>query len=626
MSSAFRDAGVISASFAVAACVVLLELRRADRRRRMARCFAAVVSIAGLCAWAIGGAHLRGSAATTRARVAALWTASSVAAVPPPGNVARDVWFALPDAAQAPEGALRVPDVGYVRRHVPRLATLHVYGDGIDPAEVSGLEGITLILHPGSGRRLRPVVDSIFYPASIDAGDMLSVRGTLAGLESGRHVSVTLSGPDGGSKSTEVVADPEGRASFEVRASPSAAAGGFVWSFKVAYVGDPTKPIEEESLGVQVKPLHLPRLLALASDPGLDTARLLRWYAGASGRMTVRTLVSAGRYRFGSSGGAPDSFASIDAALLDQFDGLLVDAGALGALDAAQRGALETAVVEGGLGVLVMADPEGEAHPSTDPFFQPWRVVGDGAEIGDQHLTRLRDAAGSFLPGEPVSVPSRQVILGEEQIGVLSDGQARWIAAAAPRGRGRVATTLVNEAWRWQQEAPQGPFAAYWSLVLGSVVRRGAQADGSLWLDAEAPRFADAPMDLFWSGPGEPPRSVTFLGDRVPAGVEGLGAQGRPEPLGMRWDFWPRQHGWHRGVGPAGTCVDFWVDEPQAWPGVRAARRMEATGWLAATAETHPEHGPEREPAGSVWEALAFAGFLVAAAYLWCESEASRRS
>lgn len=596
--------------------LMALEWLRSERRWRVARTAAVLGAFSSLWAWALLAQRPVGGPAGPE--TAWVWTGGPAPAAPAGPRVPTDHWFALPGAEGAPVLAQAVPDLAYVRRSLPRLGRLTLLGDGLDPSEAPAAAGLEVRWISGRTRRRVPSVDAVDYAETITVGDSVEVRGRVAGLVPGSHATVILAGPDGSTRSADVVANAEGFGPFHVSAAPAGAPGRFVWTLSVLEGARPDRPVEQESLGVSVEAPLLPRLLVLAESPRLDSARLLRWYAAAGGRVTERTRVSAGRFQFANSAGSAGSFAALDARLLGAFDVVLADPGSLAALSGPERRALEAAVSDSGLGVLVEADapPKGAR---ADPFFMPWVFEAVAGAPAEDHLTRLLGRSGSLLPGEPVDAPPVPISPRSGQTGLLWDGQGRCLAAEVLRGTGRLAVTLVGDTWRWRQREPAGAFAAYWSLLLRGTARAGVPGEGGrLIADPPTSCVVDRPLHLFWAGPGGPPGRLGLAGDAFASWADPLLDAGVPQPLGARWDFWPRSAGWHRAAAVGGEpALDLWVARASAWPGVRSAERRATASRVVEEGSVAPRSAPDRS---SPWGALgAFVAFLFCGAFLWSE-------
>lgn len=587
------------------------EARRPDRRRRGMR----VVAVGVACAALAGLGRFAFRPWTPPAdgrREAVLLTAGAAVTGAGGGRLA------LPEAASPSADARIVPDAAFLRREFPALAAVRIEGLGVETGDAESLHGLA-IAHQPPASAAGPAIAALHVPRELVLGERLEVQGRVRGLAPGQTISLALEGPDGTTRSTEVAAAGEGGAAFVLDGGTPVAAGTHEWRLRLGAGG------ETVAVGVAVVPPELPRVLFWESAPSFDSGRLRRWLADAGARVAARTQVSVDRVRtatVGVEGGAE----RLDAALLEGFDVVIADVPALAALAPAERAALQVAVRDGGLGLLLTA--EGFA-PQADDFFAPWTLAqaGSGEEIGEERRARLRLPGGSEL-AEPVAVADAAIAPAGGTRSLVRDPLDRTLAAMQPRGRGRIALTLVYDSWRWLQGGQAGAFAAYWSQLLSAVARPQAGTGSWRLRDAAAePVFVDQPVHLVWTGPADQAPSEVRIESRT--ATESVTLALRGEAGERAGTFWPRQSGWHRVTAvDGGRAFDFFVQPPETLPGVRLARREQATVRLMvdSPAAGTEDAARERAPFGSgpPWPEILFALLLAASAGLWLESRVRR--
>ena len=596
--------------------LLLLEWRRPNRRHLRWRLVATVLAVAALALLARPVPEPEAPHAVSEA---VLWTAGSS---PAPTGEEHFPQFALPDATGAPPQATILPDVGLLRRRCANLQTLQVFGDGLDQAELSRLGGLRVIFHPPDHPAPKsPGVCFLSCPRELPLGEPFVVEGRVAGLPPGASLPVSLEAPDGDKTEAPTTnADSRGEATFRLQAPPLPAAGRFEWQLRV---GSTTEP-----LGVSVVAPTLPRVLVLEGEPHFDTAALRRWFEAADGTFTVRTQVGKENARFAAAQTATP-FATVDAALLAGYDLVLTDGQALATLHPEERAALLAAVDQTGLGLLVRADaavlpPDTPNLPAELLPLFPWKLTPVGeAPPGEERPVRPR-WVGQTNPSEvPVVAAPFALELTPSQDRLIGDREDHALAAAARRGRGQVALTLLRATTRWQRENEQGSFAAYWSFLFSRLARpSGTASRWSLVNGDGGPVFVDHPLELRWCGPADQfpsPGFVTTLEE--PSGTTLPLAQNPREPDDWRGTFWPRRAGWHRvTVKPGGTPFNFYVHPASDWSVLQANRRRAGTARLAAlSAGLNPAFSPLEVTRRPIPPAAWFALFFLSAGYLWAE-------
>lgn len=582
--------------------------------RRLLRILASAAAVVALAMLGWRAYHGFDDAASSETGLT-LWTAGATTRPTAGGTHA-----ALPGATTAPPDAVRVVDATHLRRTFPHLQRLRMEGDGLEAGEAQVLRGIAVTWQrPTSpGPRLPDLID-ISAPRRLTVGERLPVQGRLRLPPGGGAVTVSLEGPDGVKQALDVRAAADGHAVFALTsATPAIAPGAFEWQLRVGPQGKPLV------LGVWVTRPDRPRVLILQASPTVEAGRLQRWLAESGAPVSLRTRVSAEHMRFTTANGAPSDFARLDAATLGQLDVVVAGEPALMELSADERDALDTAMTEQGLGLLVIGP---SAAGSVDAQFSPWIVRPDmRTEGGDSmRLARLRLPDGRELP-EPIPVPPLDLASPPPGRWLVRDPQDRTYGAAVSRGRGWVARTLVMDTWRWLQGGHPETYATYWSALLSAVARPAAPAGGWSFESGSRPVFPGEPIRLAWISAADSPLPAA---DVNPPG----GSVGAPVPLTLARDprdparaeavYYPALPGWHDvAARPNGSTLAFYVHASAALPGLRTERRRDATALLAGTGAGGPTIPPNSDLARFpplLVTAAWFALFVASASALWWE-------
>ncbi len=572
---------------------IWLEFRRRNRRQWPARIAAAALAVLALAALGLRPAAAPESSNLPPApETAALWTPSLRPAVDhfAPRDVAPERSFALSGAMERPADARVIPDVAYISREHPNVKTLHVFGDGVSEYDAHALRGMRVIFHPDASTPTEPAITFVRLPREVFIGDPIVAQGRVQGIAPESSPTISLTAPDGTKRAMPLRPGPDGAATFALSAAPAVTTGRYVWKLELR-AGEAGDVLAREEVGVSVIQPVLPRILMLEASPRFDTGRLKRWLGERGAELTVRTQLGRDHYRISTMHGSRDAVEAIDAGALAVFDLVLVDAGALAALSDAERAALQTAVSEDGLGVLIVADETLFAAAaagglSPDALLFPWKLQRGATDIeADSRLSRLHWPGSEAAPPEALPVPNFEIERAARLRSLVHDGQNRTLVAVAARGRGRLALSLVTESWRWTQQRDATPFAAFWTFLFSELARRDAGTDGrwSIASNGAGPQFVNAPLILRWTG----------ALDRAPAPAQ-VSAEGEASksslalaqnPVDSRqWQaaYWPRRAGWHQVVAPGGATMDFYVSESAAWRAVQATRRQAATSRIAA--------------------------------------------
>lgn len=562
----------------LAAGLAVLEWRRPPRRQRVLRAGAVVVAVAALAALArppmVPGSGTRLDTAllltpgtSTRQREALRDTLPGAVVVP---------W---PDSA----GSL-----GQLRLRLPELRHLHVAGWGLREGEWAGHEDLLVTFHPGE-----PPAGfaHITWPATVRLGEVLEItaRSATPGTE-----PVWLQHPDGRVDSLPSPPGADSAIRFVVRPR---AEGPATWLLGLGSTS-------VESLAVMVQPPRPPAVLVLEGAPGFETTFLRRWLAGQGARVVIRTRVSLDQYRTERINAPDVAPGALTAALLEQFDLLLLDGATLAALRPAERAALDLAVRNDGLGVLLRPDSLMRREAGWFPFrLEP---VGTGEERAIRPAWPGVDA----MPSTPAPALGLAIVPGSAVTPLMHDPVGRIVAATARRGNGVVGTSLVSEPSRWLLEEEPEAFAGYWRALLVALARGPEE----LWrVASDGPPAVDHALSLALETRDTLPLATVTAPDGTTDTV-GL-IRDRAEPRRWWGRYWPRMPGWHSATNRAGEPYPFHVSGLRFGPLEAAARtaatRRRAAGTIAAAPAPAP---PARRPLPPLLPLLAL---VTATGILW---------
>jgi hypothetical protein len=492
---------------------------------------------------------------------------------------------------------------------------------------------------------------------SLAPGERLTVRGRVGNLPPEQAATVSLEGPDGAIASVEIRGDSHREAGFTLpHPTAGVAPGRFRWSLRLNADDD------SAVLGVRVEEPNRPRVLLLLDHPDVEGARLQRWLTESGTPVTTRTRVSAERYRVSASpeDSVPADWQPLDAAWLSRWDVVVAHAAALDRLSRNERDALDRAIGQDGLGVLVMGPPglvrevanetnalsaatsgrgaieeraDAPAETARDPLVSPWVLVPstsmDTSETSREARIRLGDGR---LMNAPVSVLAMNLQVPEGSRIEATDTRGRPLVAWCAHGRGRWARSLILGSWRWRQHGEGADYAHYWAGLLGRVARPGSGSTGG-WSVAQPslPNFVDQPVTLTWSGAANIPvplaevRAVEVPGEPVfPLYL----SRAERDSAGARSVFWPVHPGWHsvRAL-PSGAVMDFYVQPAKALLGVQAQRQLDAEARRSDASVTQQPLESAQRPSGWGWfiQGIAFLMFVVSAGGLWAMSATTNR-
>lgn len=356
---------------------------------------------------------------------------------------------------------------------------------------------------------------AVSAPRRATAGDpfRITIRGE-------RGAPITLIGPDGTRDSlpddTLVMATVHPRAP-----------GRWIWTI--------VRGARRDTVGVDVR--AAPRLAALLVEgrPGFELPALRRLLAAQGARVTLRTRLTGRDDRLQRSGAdAPP--ATLDARTLAALDVVLLGPDAEATLSDGERALLGRAVEEG-LGLFRMIDAPVAPGP-----LQPFTAVADGTEPREVHPVVGEPGAQD---GAPTIAAAPLRLRGGRTL--VADRTGHPLAAVADRGRGRVGTTILLTPSRWTLAGVPDAAAAWWSLVLGAVLRPPA---GEWRMPDALETRVDRRVVLERVGEGAA-GALVIAPDGRRDSVTLAPAAGDPARGRLAW--WPRVPGWHSIVADDDT-------------------------------------------------------------------------
>ena len=483
------------------------------------------------------------------------------------------------------------------------LRQLLVVGWGLDADDWVRLESIPVTFRPAP----EPAgFSQASWPAQIPLGDRLTVDGRLSGRRGSGDTRIELVGLTGILDSAAV----DSAGVFHLEAQPRAL-GRFLYTMRVRGAGI------AETLAVDVVAPPVWRVLVLESAPRPETTVLRDWLARRRGVVAVRSRVSRDRVHREFLNRTSTPLDVVTAALLSQFDIVIIDGRTLAGLAAQERTLLRRAVEVNGLGVLVVPDTvvtDASMRFSDRDFFVDFAVQrrGDLEERLVRPVWRDRGQRESPAPAvaaEPYALGDR---FGTKTL--IGDGIGHALAQVAPRGAGRIALSLITGTARWRRSGLADVYATYWSRLLAATAQPGH--DAPRWsIATPGPWIVGRPLAI----EAATDRQLSMALVSGPAGALDTVFLARDASGRWRGIYWPRDAGWYGIAGDGGA--GFYAQRGDTWVGVQAATRLAASLRADVTGEREAR-APSSAllvPARPVPLGWAFAVFLGAAGYLWSE-------
>lgn len=479
--------------------------------------------------------------------------------------------FALPEATSA-AGSEAMPDLASVLRRHPGTPSLLIVGDGLAARDRGTVLPPSVALQapppPRGWIALQP-------PDVATPGALFAVRARAQGVPGAQ---AELRDPAGQVVSRGVV-DAAGVISLDGVARVAGET-----AFQLRLLDAQQHVVDTVPVPLQVQAPPAVRLRILAAAPGAEPKYLRRWAADAGLEVQMQASTGAGV----SLGDAP---ATLSASQLASLDLLILDERSLGALNAAQRATIHSAL-RGGLGVLVRTS--GPLPEATRQILRGWGMpVTGGGRITPLQLDTDDDSAllsarrgprrattdstdaivQADIRSHAAAVPELEqldVSAGSAQA-LLHDGAGAAVGGWRQVGRGRMGLLPVIDSYRLVLAGRDDRHAELWSGVAGTLARPLAST-GRIRVDAPTP----------WSGErvvlcDVPPGTVAHAPDGTTQTllIDPASAHARCAA------WWPRTAGWHALVH-ADTSQAVYVFDPAEASSLHRQQTREATLALVA--------------------------------------------
>lgn len=513
--------------------------------------------------------------------------------------VVHEQLVALPEAP-AISGAEPVPDLGTALRRHPDAARLRIIGDGLTARDRDHLHDLPASYSPTPVPR---GLVELVTPPRVQAGTDFHVRGRVHDVRGG-HVELL---DPAGQRVDRQPLDNDGRfALLGAVRTP-----GLV-EFRIRLNGARGQPLETATVPLTVHAPSSVRVLVLAGAPDAELKYLRRWAMDAGVRMHAQIELGGGM----QLGDAP---LALNAAILKNFDAVVVDERTWDRMGAARRSALADAV-RNGLGLLVRVD--GPLSPASRNALAAMGLRIDAAELPVAFKLAVKQESDEFAaarlgpgsPDAPTATTAVDLALPELtrqalRIGTanahawLRDNEGRPLAAWRALGHGRIGAWLPMDTFQLVLIGRDDLHARLWSDAIAQVARARTINGPSVPDDARVGERTS----LCGLSEGA---SVASAG-HAPTQLLVDPATGAARCAG----FWPATAGWHT-LRNGEANASFFVRDAGELPGVAARQLREATSLL--TLGTTGGANARAMAQGSRWPWF-FAWLLVSAALWWLE-------
>ncbi len=331
--------------------------------------------------------------------------------------------------------------------------------------------------------------------------------------------------------------------------------------------------------------------ITIISDYPTFEVRFLKNFLATKGhRLSIRTQVSKGRFKFEFANRASAEFPTLSTSILGKTDLLLIDERSWQALSSGEQRNVRSAITDG-LGVLTLPEQAPGKKPTLLPF--------DPVQVKDTVTVRL-ERAGT------VNLPVLTLITKEPTISMMSSTDGRIVSGYVESGAGKIGYQLLQETYRVGLENKMDTYAALWVPLLEKCARKLSD-EYSIRITSPFPVYENEPIDFSVVGAGKKPE--VKVDDHALPVSEDL----RVDDL-WHGRVWLEGNSWHR-ITADSTTKWIHVAKVNAWRELRASNHARATA--LASAESSSQGIAYISYDDRMVKVILFTLLLIAAAFLW---------
>lgn len=401
--------------------------------------------------------------------------------------------------------------------------------------------------------------DQLDWSSRIARGSALNVSTSVVGAETGASLSARFANED--AVLQEVIVASEGLTHLSIAGLPG---GRHVIALDVKDADGGL--LLSRSIGVEVFSPPLARVLLLQHSPSFEWRALQRWLADSGSELVVRSRVSDQRYRTMYRNRPAIDAATLDAALLSQFDLVITDGAVFSEMDAQQSALLMSDDRDFGLLVLLRDEADVDALPLN---WRAWFMTEPGEAI-----FRIKDYWSPDTGFSRLNVRVHDVSMTP----LIQDDRGQTLVAKADNSYA-LGFSFFGDSYRMVGAGQKEQYARLWSALIASLAEP---------LVPESLHFAPLKAEQgvrvrICRFGGTEPILNTRLTDRTGQPLVWHDTNWRP---GERCDWqWPDADGWLDVVDTNERLLaGHWIAPTGYWQAERAlSARRDTRAWVGAS-------------------------------------------
>lgn len=407
----------------------------------------------------------------------------------------------------------------------------------------------------------------------------------------GKGTQLILKGPGGNEDSISIGQKP--LQPFALTIHPKQA-GNFLYTLRVR---DSAGYQTEQHIPITVQPQKRYNVLFLQRYPNFETQYLKRFLAKEHA-LVLRSQLSRNAYRYEYANHAVQNTDRLTSDVLNTFDLVILDSDVLHTLPASEFQALQKAIAQQGLGILILLN---DAPANINHFKTLLPISFTGVTTDTVRFTSPATTRSVVLPAWPVRTTANASITP------VTKSKGTTLAGYRYNSLGKVAFQLLQETYRLTLEGDSLTYAALWTPLLEETARTETKKN-EIHLPTPFPYYPDQPI------------AINIITTTTPK----VTADSIPLPLTedltiddlFHTTTWASTPGWHAITIPAdSTLLNYYVSPPTEWTALAAIQATNNTHAKALTSKSDEIIiEPELVPISPF---IFYLLLILAAAFLW---------
>ena len=496
-------------------------------------------------------------------------------------------------------GATYLPDVAFLHSDSNHFNRMHVFGNGLNEDELHSITNIPLSFHPSS---IKTGISSVSWNQQATLGNKLRIQGRFINNEAS-PAKIILNGFGVHLDSCEIQANSS--TLFELQTEPKHLDRA-LYSI-LALSGKDT--VETEPVPIEVVVPKPVKVLVLAAYPDFENKFLKNWLAQSSYPVVARTRISKDKFTKDYENVPGITMNGITTTFLNQFDAIVADAAELSVLSAAESLAIQSAISQQGIGLIIKVDSSTASNSFLGKNFPLLREKGISPHPVKLHFTSDSSSTSFTLKiAQPAYI---RELAGTKPLVQTEKGQT--VISSRLQGAGRVVATIINNTYSWQLAGNTESYGAFWATLLQQVVKKQEQSEVFAFQPGLPVENEKVTVQLQTSFP-EPPQ--------VSIGADAISMEQNYQ-LPFMWQgyYWPYHQGWvHAGTSHQ-TVAWMYIFGKGDWQNVRAEVKKKSTQSRANNDTSPILQNQQRDKTIQIEipKAYFFMLFLLSASFLWYE-------